>query len=256
MSDHTYNWPVELKHSRRNGLNLAYRFSPGRGLALVYLGGFHSNMNGDKCFAAFNGARDAGHPVLCLDYSCHGESEGDFANGTISDWLADVIHLINLNVSGDFILCGSSMGGWISLLTAKHFASRVKGIVTIAVATDMTEKFIWNRLDDSRRNLIETQGFFNWESPYDDDAYVITQKLIVDGRKHLLLDKVIPITCPVRMLHGTADGDIAWENSVATMQALESRDVELKLFKDAGHRLADANHISYMLLQIMSLLQS
>ncbi|MCM8533679.1 MAG: alpha/beta hydrolase [Lentisphaeraceae bacterium] len=254
MTESDFDWPVDLKFTEKAGNKLAYRISHGTRKPIVYLGGFHSNMNGEKAFAVFNFARDNDHSVICLDYSCHGDSEGDYRTATVSDWLADVIHVISENIDGEFYLCGSSMGAWISLLTALHFGDRVKGIVTIAAATDMTDRFIWQRCQDEHKHLLKTQGYFEWQSPHDDEPYLLTSELIEDGRKHLLLDREIPIECPVRLLHGTNDEEVVWQTSLDTLEKLESKDVTLKLFKDANHRLSEPDHLREIIKALKSVL--
>lgn len=255
MEESDFNWPVEKSYTVNNGNRLAFRYSQGSEKTIVYLGGFHSNMNGEKTFAVFNFARDNGYSVLCMDYSCHGDSEGDFHEATISGWLSDVEHVVNQNVKGDFYLCGSSMGAWISLLTALRFGERVKGIVTIAAATDMTEKFIWERCQEEQHTLLKEQGYFSWMSRYDEEPYILTQKLIDDGRKHLLLvDEEIAIDCPVRLLHGTADDEIVWTNSLETMERLKSKDVTLKLFKGDDHRLSEPKHLREIIRALKSII--
>ena len=237
------DWPVELSFLKRQETSLAYRYHQGRDLTIVYTGGFHSNMNGEKANAIFKHAVKEGYSALCFDYSAHGQSDGVFAEGNISIWLADTLHLIDKLTSGDIILCGSSMGGWIAILTALQLANKVKGLVTIATATDMTEKFIWDKCGAEHKSQLLNEGFFKWDSDYDEAPYIISMQLIEDGRKHLLLDNPIKVLCPVRMLHGTADGDIDWQNSLETMNKIESEDIHLKLIKGAGHRLSDPEHI-------------
>ena len=241
------DWPVPLKFLDRDGTSLAYRYSSGSNLTVVYTGGFHSNMNGEKASSVFMHAREQGFSALCLDYSGHGSSEGVFEEGNISIWLADTLHLVTELTEGPLVLVGSSMGGWIAQLTALRFTERVKGLVTIAAATDMTEKFIWSKCDDEYRQKLINDGYFEWDSPYDEDPYIITMQLIDDGRQHLLLGNEIQINCPVRLLHGTEDGDIDWQNSLATMGKMTSNDVHLKLIKGAGHRLSEPENIQEIL---------
>ncbi len=247
MEEDEITWPVSLSYTTRNKLSLAYRYHPGKTLTVVYTGGFNSNMNGTKANQIFKHAIAQGYAALCLDYSGHGSSDGLFAEGNISTWLEDTIHIINEVTEGPLLMCGSSMGGWITLLTSLRLKKRVKGIVTIAIATDMTEKFIWQKCSEEHTQKLLHEGFFEWQSPYDDDPYIITMQLIKDGRKHLLLDQQIDLTCPVRMIHGTEDTDIDWENSLATMNRLKSDNVHLKLIKGAGHRLSDSEHIAEIL---------
>jgi dipeptidyl aminopeptidase/acylaminoacyl peptidase len=62
--------------------------------------------------------------------------------------------------------------------------------------------------------------------------------LIEDGRRHLLLDGPIPLTCPVRLLHGQRDPDVPWEQTLTLAERLTSEDVLTILVKDGDHRLS------------------
>ena len=64
------------------------------------------------------GARRSGRACLLLDYSGCGESEGDFADGTLIRWRDEVLALIEARCGGQVVLIGSSMGGWLMLLVA------------------------------------------------------------------------------------------------------------------------------------------
>jgi pimeloyl-ACP methyl ester carboxylesterase len=48
----------------------------------------------------------------------------------------------------------------------------------------------------------------------------------------------VPITVPVRLLHGQQDPDVPWELSLRTAAALTGQDVEVTLVKDGDHRLS------------------
>lgn len=256
MDTPTFDWPVPLSFTERNGLKLAYRYHQGKKLTVVYLGGFHSNMNGEKANSVFKHVVNKyGFSALCLDYSGHGSSEGIFHEGNISTWLEDTLHIISEATEGPLIVCGSSMGAWISLLASIALRERVKGILTIAAATDMTQKFIWDKCDEKHKDLLLNQGYFDHNSQYDEEPYRITMQLIEDGKQHLILNNPIPLTCPVRMLHGTADTDIDWQNSLETMNKLDSDDVHLQLIKDAGHRLSDPEHIEEIIKSLESLIK-
>ena len=53
------------------------------------------------------------------------------------------------------------------------------------------------------------------------------------------MDRPIPLTCPGRLIHGTADPDVPYTLSLDLMGRLESTDVEVTLVKGGGHRLSE-----------------
>jgi pimeloyl-ACP methyl ester carboxylesterase len=129
------------------------------------------------------------------------------------------------------------MGGWIALLAALARPARVAGLVTIAAAPDFTEDLIAARLNDGQRAALERDGFLTEPSAYG-PPYRITNALIEDGRRHLLLRDRIAIDAPVRLVHGMADPDVPWQTSLRVAERLASRDVRVTLIKDGDHRLS------------------
>lgn len=221
-----------IAYARRHG-------RPGAGrAALVFLGGFRSDMAGSK--AAFLDAHCAanGLGLLRFDYSGHGQSGGAFTDGTIGRWAAEAIALIDAQTEGKLVLVGSSMGGWIMLLAALARPQRVAGLIGIAAAPDFTETLIWDRLDAASRARLERDGKLVEDSQYSDDPTIITRGLIEEGRRHLLLAAPIGIHCPVRLLHGMADPDVPYQVSLQLAERLETDDVRVTLVKDGDHRLS------------------
>src|SRR5665213_3314885 len=97
---------------------IAWRRAPGGGPTVVWLGGFKSDMAGTKAQALSDWARARGRAFLRFDYLGHGESSGDFLDGTITRWREDALAVADELTEGPLILVGSSMGGWISCLLA------------------------------------------------------------------------------------------------------------------------------------------
>ena len=64
------------------------------------------------------------HGYVRFDYSGHGESDGAFEDGTISRWLEEAVAVLERYVKERPIFGGSSLGGWVSLLVARHSLSR------------------------------------------------------------------------------------------------------------------------------------
>jgi len=145
-----------------DGRRIAYRRLVGASPLVVFLPGYKSDMNGGKAGAVLNWACTHGHACLLLDYSGCGQSEGDFAQGTLSRWRDEVVALIDHCGAGRVVLVGSSMGGWLMLLVAEVLGTRVAGLVGIAAAPDFTD---WGRDDVAQAALAEGQEV------YDENAY-------------------------------------------------------------------------------------
>jgi len=210
---------------------------------LVWLGGFKSDMKGTKAVALDAFAEAEGRACLRFDYSGHGESGGDFADGTIGSWLEDSLAVVTRFAEGPQILIGSSMGGWIALLLAARLrqvknAPQLAGMVLIAPAVDFTEALMWKAFSADIKREIETKGFWTRPSEYDPGGYPITRKLIEDGRKHLMMGGMIEPGCPVHILQGVQDPDVPWRHAVELVSRIARDDVVLTLIKDGDHRLS------------------
>jgi pimeloyl-ACP methyl ester carboxylesterase len=228
---------------------LAYIADAGRGPTVVFFSGFMSDMGGKKVqdLAAFCQAR--GQAMLRFDYRAHGQSEGVFAETGLQDWLDDALDVIG-TTQGPLLLVGSSMGGWIMLLAALALRTRVVGIVGIAAAPDFTEDLVWSELSFADREKLMRDGMFAQPSAYSDQPYMISRKLIEDGRKLQLLGGPIAIDCPVHLLHGMRDGDVPYGLSLRIAEKLTTGDVTVTLIKDGDHRLSRPEDIERMLAAV------
>ena len=125
---------------RGDGIALAWSKLDGAGPTIVFLPGFRSDMAGDKATMLARFCRSRGQAMLRFDYSGHGASGGQFEHGTIGIWASDALAVIDRLTEGKLILVGSSMGGWLALLTALRRPERIEAIVGVAAAPDFTEK--------------------------------------------------------------------------------------------------------------------
>ncbi|MEQ9520365.1 MAG: alpha/beta hydrolase [Parvibaculum sp.] len=208
----------------------------------IWLGGFKSDMIGTKASELARWAKTRERALLRFDYFGHGQSSGDFKQGTISQWLADALAVMDQLTEGPQILIGSSMGAWISLLVALARPDRVKGLLLIAPAPDFTEALMWERYDESVRKTLVCDGIYLEPSDYG-DPYEITLKLIEDGRQHLLLDAPIDLPIPVRILQGMKDTDVPWQHAMRLAEQLSGKDVQVRLTKAGDHRLSEPDDI-------------
>ncbi len=237
------------------GARIAYRRSegdPGRA-GVVWLGGFHSDMLGEKASVLHAACREAGRSFVRFDYLGHGESSGAFADGTIGRWRSDALAVVDRLTDGPLVLVGSSMGGWMALLLALARPERVKGLVLLAPAPDFTDKLMWASFDESQRRQIMEEGFWMRPSDYDPAGYPITRDLIVEGREWSVLDGEIAIEAPVRILQGGLDPDVPWTHSLDLADKLRSKDVVWSLIKDGDHRLSRPQDIQRMVSSVLGL---
>ena len=233
--------------------SIAVRQLDGDGIGLLWLSGFKSDMSGTKAaeLAAF--AAHHGLPCTRFDYSGHGLSSGSFEAACVSDWLEEAACVFDRFCEGPTVLVGSSMGGWIALLLAlaRRASGKLAGMVLIAPAADFTEELMWKqRFSDEIRDTIMREGRWEQPSDYAAEPYVITQKLIEDGRKHLILDRALETGCPVTILQGRLDPDVPWQHAMRLAEALPQDDVTVTLVPDGDHRLSRPQDIDLLLRSV------
>ncbi|OHD03929.1 MAG: alpha/beta hydrolase [Sphingopyxis sp. RIFCSPHIGHO2_01_FULL_65_24] len=226
---------------------LAYRHVAGAGPTIVFLPGYMSDMAGGKATALFDRAAAEGRACLLLDYAGCGLSSGLFAEQTLLDWRGDVLDLIDAKIEGPVIIVGSSMGGWLMLLTALALTARdgpgrVAGLVGIAAAPDFTD---WGFTAEEKA-IILAEGQLREDTSYSDQPYVTTRGFWQSGEANRLLDAPIALACPVRLLHGQEDGDVPPEISLRLAAALTSDDVQVTLVKGGDHRLSRDTDIALL----------
>ncbi len=237
-----------------NGARLAYRHTFGQSPGIVFLSGFTSDMTGSKATALEAWAMARGRAFTRFDYQGHGRSSGILAEGSIGQWTADALTVIDQVTQGPQVLVGSSMGGWIMLLVALARPQRIAGLVGIATAADFTETLIWSWMSEDQRCRMAEQGAI--ELPAQDGApgRMVTLRLIEEARAHLVLHKPIGFAGPVRLLHGMRDTDVPWQVSLSVAERLVSDDVTLTLIKDGEHRLSRNSDIDRILVAVESVL--
>src|SRR5882757_2095861 len=229
----------------------------GRAPGLFWLAGFNSDMRGTKALALDAWAAEHGRGCVRFDYSGHGESGGQFSDGTIGRWLEESVAVFREFCQGPQVVIGSSMGGWMALLLARELARReggrasLAGLVLIAPAPDFTEELMWKGFSPEIRSEIETNGVWLRPSPYGDGApHPITRALIEEGRHHLLLGSKIDVGCPVRILQGAQDPDVPWKHAFALAHRLPSDDVVLTMIQDGDHRLSRPQDIARIIAAV------
>ena len=225
-------------HRTASGRQLAFERLEGQGPGVVFLHGFKSDMGGTKAVDLEAWCREQGRAMLRFDLSGHGGSGGRVEEFGIADWLEDARDVIDALAPGPQVLVGSSLGGWLALLLARARPERWAGLVTIAAAPDFTQQGFWAGFNDAQRDTLMRAGRVELPSDYSDQPYVITRRLIEDGRDHLVMNQPLRLPFPVRMLQGTADEDVPADWAVRLLDHATGDDIRLTLVKGADHRFS------------------
>ncbi len=234
---------------------IAYHLTPGHGPCVVFLGGFKSDMTGTKAIYLQDWATAQGRAFLRLDYSGHGASSGAFQDGAIGDWYEDALAVVEAVTSGPIVLVGSSMGGWIALLVTKAIPARIVGLIGIAAAPDFTEDSMWASFTPAQRDEL-ARGQVALPSDYSDAPYVITRRLIEEGRSRLVLRDPLNLAFPTRLLQGTADTDVPPAVALRLLGHATGSDLRLILVKDADHRFSTPDCLSLIVTALTEVLEA
>lgn len=225
------------------GRRLAYHRIEGAGPWVVFLGGLKSDMDGTKAIYLQDWARRTGRAFLRFDYSGHGKSSGTFEQGCIGDWAEDTAAIVAALTDGPVVPVGSSMGGWQALLLGRSQPERIAGMVTIAAAPDFTEDGYWASFTDAQKAELDEQGQIEMPSDYM-EPYIITKRLIEDGRNRLVLREPLQLPFPMRCLQGSADTAVSTQTALRLLEHAICPDMRLMLVKDADHRFSDYSCLS------------
>ena len=97
-------------------------------------------------------------------------------------------------------------------------------------------------------------GDFELRITYD-DAYVITRRLIEEGRQSLVLRAPMALPMPVRFLQGTADEDVEMSVALRLLDHAEGPDMRLTLVDGADHRFSDDECLALIVSSVEEVLE-
>ena len=226
------------KLTAADGATIAYRRTEGRRPGVVFFTGYKSDMTGQKAVRLEDACRADGRAFVRFDYTGHGESSGDFVDGTIGRWRDDAVLVLDALTEGPQVLVGSSLGGWIALIAALVRPTRVAGLIGVAAAPDFTEDLIPPLLGPGERTVLEAGGIVEMRDCDGGEPTPVKKAFLDEGRDHLLLRGEIGIDAPMRLIHGMQDRDVPWRTALHLAERLRTPDVTVTLVKDGDHRLS------------------
>ncbi len=244
---------IEVGTPARQIATLLSRPAADRAPGYIWLQGLKSEMISTKATAVADWCAERGHACTRFDYSGHGRSGGRFEDGTIGAWLEEAHAVFDRLTAGPQVLVGSSTGGYIALLLMRDLqrndpakAARVKALVLIAPAWDLTTKLMWERFPDSAKKAITEHGVYLRPSNYGDGPYVITRQFLDEGRNHLIGPDGFDPGRPVVVLHGLLDEDVPWEHTMDLEATLRGDHVRIHAVPEGDHRLSQPDDLDLL----------
>ena len=104
--------------------------------------------------------------------------------------------------------------------------------------------FDYKKFSDVKKKEIKSKGYIYRFTDGYDESYRITNKLLEDWKKHLILNKQINITIPIKIFHGMRDNSVPWKLSLELMESLKSDNVDIQLIKNGDHSLSSKKDLS------------
>jgi uncharacterized protein len=170
-----------------------------------------------------------------IDLNGCGESEGEFANHTISNAVDDIISAINFMKSKHyeiFDLFGSSAGGLAVMATALKY-SNLNKIALKAPVSDYFSKLI-QKYSQETLNKWKKLGYIDYQvTP--DFKLKLNYSFFEDIKKYTMYDQVNNIKCPVLIIHGIDDNVVEIQQSKKLVKNLSNG--ELIALPNADHSL-------------------
>ena len=239
-----------------DGKQLSYRFNNGsKGPTVVFMHGSLSDKNGAKSLMLEKLCEENDVPFVAFDFTGHGESSGEYTDGTIGIWFKDALDIIDRVVVGDVILVGSSLGGWISLLTAQALPERVKAVIGLAAAADFT-KDVWASFSVEQKQEVLDKGVLYIPNGWTEQGDPWTKRLFSDAEHFYVLngEGSLNIDCPVVLIHGKKDDCVSFKKSFEIMDCLKTDNCKVIVLKNSGHRLVDECDLAVLKQELITLL--
>ncbi|XP_071993206.1 palmitoyl-protein thioesterase ABHD10, mitochondrial isoform X1 [Engystomops pustulosus] len=240
--------------ARKDLPKLAYQKLKGKSPGVIFLPGFASDMNAQKAVALEDFCKSLGHSFIRFDYTGCGNSEGNMKECTIGKWKKDVLSILDDVSEGPQILVGSSMGGWLMLLVALARPEKIAALVGVAPAADHFVT-VFNELPLEEKKSAEEKDEWKLASKYSEEGfYTIPYSFIKEAENHCLLNSPIPITSPIRLIHGMKDEEVPWHVSMQIADRVLSTDVDVILRKHGLHRMSEKDDIKLLVYTIDDLI--
>lgn len=236
-----------IKNRKNQNISvIVERLDNPKGLAFVMhgLGGFKEQPHIETFAKAF---RDNNYVVIRFDTTnTFGESDGDYADATVTNYFEDLEDVIKWSKSQDFyqepfILCGHSLGGISVALYAQKYSERVKALAPISTVVS-------GQLSQQTYSLEELANWqkTGWRTTIGYSSGIkktIKYVEMEDRLKYDLLEKVDRLKMPVILLAGELDFSTPPEHQKILFDKLPG-EKEFHIVKNAPHTFREKEHLN------------
>jgi len=205
--------------------------------------GMEASKEGTKSVQLATAIAAAGVNALRFDFSYVGESEGAFADLTVSgevDDLAGAWDFARWRALGKTALIGSSLGGTVALLFAAEQVD-VAAAATIAAVVHPGRRA--RALPPAERERWRREGSYDFNGMRLGTAFLDD----IDGLD--VLARVRTVRCPVLLAHGTADEVVPIDDAAAFAACLGGQSA-IRRYEGADHRFSDPALLHTMLADV------
>jgi len=221
----------------------------GRKPCVIYIPGFLSNKDGEKATFLKKYCMERDYSYIRYDPECLGESPGDFSTVDFSDWVSNAEDVLTMAGDAKNLLVGSSMGGWIAMILASRddLKHKIAGVVLQSPAPNFIRHYynqLMAKLPKEAVDIVESGEVFYFKRTFENEStptmYPVRKSFSENSEKlEIDLTQPIPITCPVKLLHGCEDESVPYVQSTKIMSLLATSDVDLTLRKSVDHSFVD-----------------
>ncbi|HMS82394.1 MAG TPA: alpha/beta fold hydrolase [Nitrospira sp.] len=225
----------------------------GTGRQILFITGFLSKRWGNKSKAMTQWCQERGWRFCCYDVRGYGDSEGEFTDYTLSDWIIDARTVLDSIKTGPPVtIVGNSLGSWIAWLVAQEFLI-VEELILIAPAFNMMGE---------RAKTISPERLHDWHTagwmPWDDDPlhreWPLSWKWVEESEQYWTKTFDVVRHVKTTILHGQDDRVISPEGSRRFANELTHRHpgfpLDLRLLS-GDHRLSGPEHLDLFRRLIM-----
>jgi pimeloyl-ACP methyl ester carboxylesterase len=218
----------------------------GTGRQILFITGFLSKRWGNKSKSLAQWCEERGWGFCCYDVRGFGDSEGQFTDYILSDWIADARTVLKSIEAGPPVtIVGNSLGSWIAWLVAQEF-SAVEELLLIAPAFNMMGE---------RAKTISRERLHDWHTagwmPWDEDPlyrdWPLSWKWVEESEQYWTKTFDVVRHVQTTILHGREDIVIPPGGSQSFADELFRRHpnfpLDLRLIS-GDHRLSSPEHLN------------